>query len=84
MYCHTKKCRYLSVRWLLWRFLSLGGVVGHLVKNNALKRKYESRFDFSPPQPLNRWRVSPEAGDSAFSVVWVFSFGIMPILAEFI
>ena len=67
---------------LLWRFLSLGGVVGHLNKNNALKRKYESRFVFSPQPPLNRWRVAPAAGDSAFSGVCGFSFGIMPILEK--
>lgn len=46
MYCHARKCRYKRVRRLLWRFLPFGGVVGHLTKNNALKRKYESRFVF--------------------------------------
>lgn len=84
MYCQARKCRYLRVRRLLWRFLALGGVVGHFAKNNALKRKYESRFDFSTPQPLNRWRVSPSAGVSAFSVYVGFLLGIMPIWAEFI
>ena len=55
----------------MWRFLALGGVGGHFAKNNALKRKYESRFDFSPPPPPNRWRVSPAAWVSAFSGVGV-------------
>lgn len=81
MYCHTQKCRYLSAGRLLWRFLALGGVVGHLIKNNALRRKYESRFDFSPPPPPNRWRVAPAAGASAFSGLVGFLRGNLPIWA---
>nr|DAH40183.1 MAG TPA: hypothetical protein [Caudoviricetes sp.] len=69
MYCCARKCRYLRVGRLLWRFLALGGVVGHLAENNALKRKYGGRFVFSRRRPLNRWRVAPVAGASAFSGV---------------